>query len=57
MIGDPTPEDESTRVYAASSPEDILIMKAGGDSGSYSEVIMNYSGVLATTVPIRIPER
>ena len=57
IIGDPTPEDESTRVHAASSPDDILIVKAGGDSGSYSEIIMNYSGVLATTVPIHKPNR
>ena len=48
------PEDESTPVHAASRPEDIHIVKAGGNSGIYSELIMNYFGVFATTV--RIPD-
>ena len=50
-----TPEDESTRITAAARPEDILIVKAGGDSGIYSELIMNYHGVRAVTVPIEQP--
>ena len=49
------PEDETTRVPAAAKPEDILIVKAGGDSGIYSELIMNYHGVRAVTVPITEP--
>ncbi len=53
--GEITAEDEETRVYATPSPEDIYIVKAGGDSGIYSELMMNYFGVLALTVPIREP--
>tara|TARA_B100000446_G_scaffold11517_1_gene10304 strand:+ start:358 stop:1269 length:912 start_codon:yes stop_codon:yes gene_type:complete len=49
VIGEVAPEDETTRVYAAGSPEDIFIMAGGGDSGSYSEVIMIYHGVPAIT--------
>ena len=50
--GDGMPEDESDPVFAAYKPEDIHIIKAGGNSGIYSEVIMNYYGVFATTVKI-----
>ena len=46
------PEDENDPVFAAYNPEDIHISKAGGNSGIYSEVIMNYYGVFATTVKI-----
>ena len=49
VIGEAVPEDETIRVYAAGSPEDIFIMAGGGDSGSYSEVIMIYNGVPAIT--------
>ena len=41
--GDVMPEDESDPVFAAYKPEDIHIIKAGGNSGIYSEVIMNLS--------------
>ncbi|ETW98129.1 MAG: hypothetical protein ETSY1_20040 [Candidatus Entotheonella factor] len=54
--GDLTPEDDDARVYAAPKPEDILIMKAGGDSGIYSELIKIYYGLLAHTTRIRIPD-
>ena len=47
------PGDDAMRVYAAASPEDIHIIKAGGNSGLYSELIMNYYGVLATTLKIQ----
>jgi hypothetical protein len=50
--GDVIPEDEDDRVFAAYNPEDIHIIKAGGNSGIYSEVIMNYYGVFAKTVKI-----
>ena len=50
--GDVMPEDEDVPVFAAYKPEDIHIIKAGGNSGIYSEVIMNYYGVFATTVKI-----
>ena len=50
--GDVMPEDENDPVFAAYKPEDIHIIKAGGNSGIYSEVIMNYYGVFATTVKI-----
>jgi hypothetical protein len=40
-------------VPAAPSPESILIFKGGGDSGIYSELMMNYHGLPALTVPIR----
>lgn len=53
--GETVPADETERVYAAPKPEDILIVKAGGDSGIYSELIKIYYGVLATTVRIQIP--
>ena len=55
IIGEVTPEDEGVQVSAAPSPEDIFIVKAGGDSGIYSELMMNYYGLPATTVPIRDP--
>ena len=55
FMGEVTPEDEGVQVPAAPSPEDIFIVKAGGDSGIYSELIMNYYGVPAITVPIREP--
>ena len=45
--------DEAIRVPAAPSPESILILKGGGDSGIYSELMMNYHGLPAITVPIR----
>ena len=50
--GEAMPEDEDDPVFAAYKPEDIHIIKAGGNSGIYSEVIMNYYGVFATTVKI-----
>ena len=50
-----TSEDETTQRYAAPKPEDILIVKAGGDSGIYSELIKIYYGVLAHTARIRLP--
>jgi len=50
--GDVLPGDENDPVFAAYNPEDIHIVKAGGNSGIYSEVIMNYYGVFATTVKI-----
>ena len=43
-------------MYAAQAAEDILIVKAGGNSGIYSNLIMNYYGVEATTVPILDPK-
>ena len=45
--------DENLRIPAAPSPESILILKAGGDSGIYSELMMNYHGLPAITIPIR----
>jgi len=53
--GEVVPEDESTPVHAAFDPKDIHIIKAGGNSGIYSELIMNYFGVLATTTVIPEP--
>ena len=50
--GDVNLGDEHDQVFAAYNPEDIHIIKAGGNSGIYSEVIMNYYGVFATTVKI-----
>ena len=47
------PGDEDTRVPAAPSPDGILVLKAGGDSGIYSELLMNYHGLPAITIPIR----
>ncbi len=51
--GDIVDGDEDIPVPAAPSPEAILILKAGGDSGIYSELLMNYHGLPALTVPIR----
>ena len=48
--------DEAAAAYAAQAAEDILIVKAGGNSGIYSNLIMNYYGVEATTVPIVNPK-
>ena len=55
VIGDVTPEDETARVYSASSPGDIHIIAAGGGSGGYNEVVMVYDGVPVTTVLAREP--
>ena len=41
------PGDEEERRMTVAGPDDILIFKAGGDSGMYSELIMNYYGVPA----------
>ena len=54
--GEVTKQDETDKVYAAGYPDDILIVKAGGNSGIYSNLIMNYYGVEATTVPILHPK-
>ena len=54
--GEVVVQDETERVYAAQAAEDILIVKAGGNSGIYSNLIMNYYGVEATTVPIVNPK-
>jgi hypothetical protein len=53
MRGEILPEDASAPVRAAASPDDILIAKAGGDSGIYSTLIKIYIGMPATTVAIR----
>lgn len=50
-----TAADETDRLPAARAPKDILLIKAGGDSGIYSELIMNYHGLPAITVPINEP--
>ena len=54
--GEIVTQDETEKVYAAQAAEDILIVKAGGNSGIYSNLIMNYNGVEATTVPILDPK-
>jgi len=51
--GEIASEDEMEKVFAAARPEDIHIVKAGGNSGIYSELIMNYYGVFATTAKIK----
>ena len=43
------PGDDAERRMTVDNPDDILIVKAGGDSGIYSELIMNYYGVPAVT--------
>src|SRR5581483_11663234 len=52
MRGAIAPDDTTARVAAAASPDDILIVKAGGDSGIYSTLIKIYIGMPATTVRI-----
>ena len=52
---DIVPGDDAVRVFAAANPEDIHIIKAGGNSGLYSELIMNYYGLPATTLKIQEP--
>ena len=53
MVNGPVePGDDDQRRMSVASPDDILILKAGGDSGIYSEIIMNYYGVPAVTTPI-----
>ena len=49
MNGEVAPGDDAERQLTVDSPDDILILKAGGDSGIYSELIMNYFGVPAVT--------
>ena len=55
MRGALEPDDPATPVRAAASPDDILIVKAGGDSGIYSTLIKIYIGMPATTVAVREP--
>ena len=52
MNGPVQPGDDDLRHLTVASPDDILIVKAGGDSGIYSELIMNYYGVPAVTAPV-----
>ena len=52
LTGELEPGDDEARRMSVASPDDILILKAGGDSGIYSELIMNYYGVPAVTTPI-----
>jgi hypothetical protein len=52
LRGETAPGDDTGRVLAATSPEDILIVKAGGDSGIYSTLIKIYVGMPATTVRV-----
>ena len=49
MNGEVGPGDDAERLLTVDSPDDILIVKAGGESGIYSELIMNYFGVPAVT--------
>jgi hypothetical protein len=44
--------DDEHRHMTINNPDEILIIKAGGDSGIYSELIMNYYGVPAVTTTI-----
>lgn len=44
--------DDEKQQMTVDSPDDILIVKAGGDSGIYSELIMNYFGVPAVITEI-----
>ncbi|MBM4441506.1 MAG: hypothetical protein FJ027_13920 [Candidatus Rokubacteria bacterium] len=53
MRGEIVGDDATARVPAAASPDDILIVKAGGDSGIYSTLIKIYIGMPATTVRVR----
>ena len=55
LRGEVLPGDDTARGPAAASPDDILIVKAGGDSGIYSTLIKIYIGMPATTVRIREP--
>jgi hypothetical protein len=56
MRGEIAREDADARVRAAATPDDILIVKAGGDSGIYSTLIKIYIGMPATTVRVRSTE-
>ena len=47
--------DDERQHMTVNGPDDILIIKAGGDSGIYSELIMNYFGVPAVTTTIDAP--
>lgn len=55
LRGEIVPGDETERLLAAPRPEDIFIVKAGGDSGIYSTLFKVYVGMPATTV--RVHER
>ena len=52
MNGAVAPGDDDAQHRTVDSPDDILIFKAGGDSGIYSELIMNYFGVPAEITTI-----
>ena len=56
LRGQIEPGDEEGHVAAAAGPEDIFIVKAGGESGIYSTVIKIYVGMPATTVRVRTKE-
>lgn len=53
LRGEIVPSDETDRLRAAPRPEDILIVKAGGDSGIYSTLFKVYIGMPATSVRVR----
>jgi hypothetical protein len=53
MRGNVEPGDETTRVLAAPRPDDIFVVKAGGDSGIYSTLFKVYIGMPTTTVRVR----
>jgi hypothetical protein len=53
--GEITAEDETARTRALSSPEDLFVVRAGGDTGIYSTLFKVYVGMPATTVRIHEP--
>ena len=55
LRGEIVPGDTEARVRALPRPEDLLIVKAGGDSGIYSTLVKIYIGMPATTVRIHDP--
>lgn len=57
LRGEIAPGDETSRLRAAPRPEDIIIVKAGGDSGIYSTLFKVYIGMPATSVLVREGER
>lgn len=55
MRGEIGPGDEAAFVRALPRPEDLFIVRAGGDTGIYSTLFKVYVGMPATTVRIREP--
>jgi len=52
------PEDESTWRHPVRSPEDIVVVAAGGRAGAFSAILMGWGSAAHTrsiTTPVQLP--